>query len=158
MDAYVEEASAAKGCLSELLLPAGFVQIGRSDAGGFDAICFDLNEQLRTVSIESCRSITTTFSAIGRFEFRESSGRHSSNSSKAHLRHPTPRFTEKTNRVAGSKSPFRPLTGSANFSASATACLQQIVKVRPLLRRIAVPLVLLFGNEMTFPTVILAIF
>jgi hypothetical protein len=41
---YIEEASAAKGSLSELLLPAGFVQIGRTDAGGFDAICFDWNE------------------------------------------------------------------------------------------------------------------
>jgi len=41
---FIEEASAAKGSLSELLLPAGFVQIGRTDLGGFDAICFDWNE------------------------------------------------------------------------------------------------------------------
>jgi hypothetical protein len=41
---YIEEASAAKGSLSELLIPAGFVQIGRTGAGGFDAICFDWNE------------------------------------------------------------------------------------------------------------------
>jgi hypothetical protein len=41
---YIEEASAAEGSLSELLLPAGFVQIGRTDAGGFDAICFDWNK------------------------------------------------------------------------------------------------------------------
>jgi hypothetical protein len=42
---YTKEASAAKGSLSELLLPAGYVQIGRPDTGDFDAICFDLNEQ-----------------------------------------------------------------------------------------------------------------
>jgi hypothetical protein len=42
---YAEEASAAKGSLSELLLPAGYVQIGRPDTGDFDAICFDLNDQ-----------------------------------------------------------------------------------------------------------------
>jgi len=43
-NAYTEEASAAKGSLSELLLPAGYVQIGRPDTGDFDAVCFDLNE------------------------------------------------------------------------------------------------------------------
>jgi hypothetical protein len=32
-----------EGSLSELLLPAGYVQIGRPDTGNFDAICFDLN-------------------------------------------------------------------------------------------------------------------
>jgi hypothetical protein len=42
---YTEEASAAKGSLSELLLPAGFVQVGRPEGGSFDAVCFDLNEQ-----------------------------------------------------------------------------------------------------------------
>ena len=42
---YIEEASAAKGSLSELLLPADYVQIGRPDTGNFDAICFDFNEQ-----------------------------------------------------------------------------------------------------------------
>jgi hypothetical protein len=42
---YAEEASAAKGSLSELLLPAGYVQIGRPDTGDFDAICFDLNDR-----------------------------------------------------------------------------------------------------------------
>jgi hypothetical protein len=41
---YIGKASAAKGSLSELLLPAGYVQIGRPDTGDFDAICFDLNE------------------------------------------------------------------------------------------------------------------
>jgi hypothetical protein len=40
---FVEIASAAKGSLSELLLPAGYFQIGRPDTGSFDAICFDLN-------------------------------------------------------------------------------------------------------------------
>jgi hypothetical protein len=44
-NAYAEEASAAKGSLSELLLPAGYVQIGRRDTGDFDAVCFDLNEK-----------------------------------------------------------------------------------------------------------------
>jgi hypothetical protein len=42
-NAYTEEASAAKGSLSEVLVPAGFVQIGRPDTGEFDAVCFDLN-------------------------------------------------------------------------------------------------------------------
>jgi len=42
---YIEEALAAKGSLSELLIPAGFTQIGRPDTGSFDAICFDLNQQ-----------------------------------------------------------------------------------------------------------------
>jgi hypothetical protein len=42
---YIEEASAPKGSLSELLIPAGYVQIGRPDTGSFDAVCFDLNEQ-----------------------------------------------------------------------------------------------------------------
>jgi hypothetical protein len=41
---FIEEASAARGSLSELLLPAGFVQIGRPDTGDFDPICFDGNE------------------------------------------------------------------------------------------------------------------
>lgn len=44
-NAYTEESSAAKGSLSELLLPAGYVQIGRPNTGDFDAICFDLNER-----------------------------------------------------------------------------------------------------------------
>src|SRR5215469_13814586 len=38
-----EVASPQKGSLSELLLPAGYFQIGRPDTGSFDAICFDLN-------------------------------------------------------------------------------------------------------------------
>jgi len=44
LNPYIEEASAAKDSLSEFLLPAGFVQVGRTDAGGFDAICFDFND------------------------------------------------------------------------------------------------------------------
>jgi len=43
--AYIEEASAGKDSLSELLIPAGYVQIGQPDIGSFDAICFDLNEK-----------------------------------------------------------------------------------------------------------------
>ena len=42
---YTEEASTAKGSLSELLIPAGYVQIGRPDTGSFDAICFDFNQK-----------------------------------------------------------------------------------------------------------------
>jgi hypothetical protein len=42
-NAYIQEASAPKNSLSELLIPAGYVQIGRPDTGDFDAICFDLN-------------------------------------------------------------------------------------------------------------------
>src|SRR5712671_8231160 len=33
----------AKGSLSELLLPSGYIQLGRPDTGDFDAVCFDLN-------------------------------------------------------------------------------------------------------------------
>ncbi len=36
-------ASASRGSLSELLLPAGYFQIGRPDTGSFDAVCLDLN-------------------------------------------------------------------------------------------------------------------
>lgn len=42
-NAYTLEASAPKNSLSELLIPAGYVQIGRPDTGDFDAICFDFN-------------------------------------------------------------------------------------------------------------------
>jgi hypothetical protein len=42
---YIVEASVPKDSLSELLFPAGYVQIGRPDGGGFDAICFDLNRK-----------------------------------------------------------------------------------------------------------------
>ena len=42
---YIVEASAPKNSLSELLIPAGYVQIGRPDGGDFDAICFDLNRE-----------------------------------------------------------------------------------------------------------------
>jgi hypothetical protein len=44
-NAYTNEASAAEGSLSELLIPAGYVQIGQPDTGSFDAICFDLNHK-----------------------------------------------------------------------------------------------------------------
>jgi hypothetical protein len=40
---YFDVALPRKGSLSELLLPAGYLQIGRPDTGSFDAICFDLN-------------------------------------------------------------------------------------------------------------------
>lgn len=43
--AYIVEASAPKNSLSELLIPAGYVQIGRPDTGNFDAICFNLNHR-----------------------------------------------------------------------------------------------------------------
>jgi len=42
---YIEEATAPKGSLSEVLHPRGFVQIGRPDTGNFDAVCFDLNQK-----------------------------------------------------------------------------------------------------------------
>ena len=45
LDEYSTEAAASEGSLSELLLPAGFVQIGRPDTGIFDAVCFDLNDR-----------------------------------------------------------------------------------------------------------------
>jgi hypothetical protein len=42
---YTMEALGPKNSFSELLIPAGYVQIGRPDTGNFDAICFDLNHQ-----------------------------------------------------------------------------------------------------------------
>jgi len=45
LNKYIVEASAPKNSLSELLIPAGYVQIGRPDTGDFDAVCFDLNRQ-----------------------------------------------------------------------------------------------------------------
>ena len=44
---YINEALAPAGSLSELLIPAGYVQIGRPDTGNFDAICFDLNKHAK---------------------------------------------------------------------------------------------------------------
>jgi len=38
-------ASAPKGSLSELLLPSGYIQIGRPEGGDFDAACFDVNAE-----------------------------------------------------------------------------------------------------------------
>jgi hypothetical protein len=51
---YIVEASAPKNSLSELLIPAGYVQIGRPDTGDFDAICFDLNHQAQN---RECRVV-----------------------------------------------------------------------------------------------------
>jgi hypothetical protein len=42
-NAYIVQASAFENSLSELLIPAGYVQIGRPDLINFDAICFDIN-------------------------------------------------------------------------------------------------------------------
>jgi hypothetical protein len=52
--AYIKEASASKNSLSELLIPAGYVQIGRPDTGNFDAICFDLNHHAQN---RECRVV-----------------------------------------------------------------------------------------------------
>src|SRR5215469_12524491 len=49
---YIAEASAEKGSLSELLIPAGYVQIGRPDTGNFDAICFELKQRQTIASAE----------------------------------------------------------------------------------------------------------
>jgi hypothetical protein len=43
--AYLGEASARKNSLFELLIPAGYVQIGHPANGDFDAVCFDLNRR-----------------------------------------------------------------------------------------------------------------
>jgi hypothetical protein len=51
---YLVEASAPKNSLSELLIPAGYVQIGRPDTGDFDAICFDLRDQAQN---RECRIV-----------------------------------------------------------------------------------------------------
>ncbi len=66
--------------------------------------------QLRTVSIELCRSITKTFFATGRFKFRASCGRHSSNLSRARFRDATPMFIGKTDRVDNVTSPYHSLS------------------------------------------------
>jgi hypothetical protein len=46
----------AKGSLSELLLPAGYVQFGRPDTGDFDAVCFEIgpnqNREYRIVQMD----------------------------------------------------------------------------------------------------------
>ena len=46
--AYILEASAPKNSLSALLIPSGYVQIGRPATGDFDAICFNLNQQAQS--------------------------------------------------------------------------------------------------------------
>jgi len=43
----LEVASPQRGSLSELLLPAGYFQIGRPDTGSFDAVCLDMNTQMQ---------------------------------------------------------------------------------------------------------------
>jgi hypothetical protein len=40
---YFGAASAAKGTLSELLIPAGYFQLGQPETGDFDAVCIDFN-------------------------------------------------------------------------------------------------------------------
>jgi hypothetical protein len=42
---FIVETSTPRNSLSELLIPAGYVQIGRPATGNFDAICFDLNDR-----------------------------------------------------------------------------------------------------------------
>jgi hypothetical protein len=44
---YIQEALASKASLSEVLVPAGYVQIGQPDTGNFDAIGFDFNQQVQ---------------------------------------------------------------------------------------------------------------
>ena len=39
---YFDAATKLKNSLSELLLPAGYFQIGRPDTGSFDAVCLDM--------------------------------------------------------------------------------------------------------------------
>lgn len=41
---FSEVALPVRDSLSELLLPAGFVQIGRPDSGSFDAVCFKFDK------------------------------------------------------------------------------------------------------------------
>jgi hypothetical protein len=55
---YLEAASGPKNSLAELLLPAGYLQIGRPDTGSFDAVCFDLNDgrNQRIVQLTTNRS------------------------------------------------------------------------------------------------------
>jgi hypothetical protein len=50
-----------EGSLSELLLPAGYVQIGRPDTGNFDAICLDLNSAKQN---RECRIVRTDHEEI----------------------------------------------------------------------------------------------
>lgn len=52
--AYIEEVATAKDSLSELLIPAGYVQIGQPETGSFDAICFDLNQKCQN---RECRIV-----------------------------------------------------------------------------------------------------
>ena len=56
---YIVEASAPKNSLSEVLIPAGYVQIGSPDTDIFDAICFDLNCQAQNREYRVVASVTT---------------------------------------------------------------------------------------------------
>jgi hypothetical protein len=60
-NAYVGEASALKNSLSELLIPAGYVQIGRPEPVNFDAICFDLNRDRQGLE---CRLVRVDHESI----------------------------------------------------------------------------------------------
>jgi hypothetical protein len=40
---FSQVAPPAKGSLSELLLPTGYIQIGRPATGSFDAVCFEIS-------------------------------------------------------------------------------------------------------------------
>jgi hypothetical protein len=42
---FSEVVPPTKGSLSELLLPSGYLQIGRPNTGDFDAVCFDFKTQ-----------------------------------------------------------------------------------------------------------------
>jgi hypothetical protein len=52
--AYIEEVAAGNDSLSELLIPAGYVQIGQPETGSSDAICFDLNQKCQN---RECRIV-----------------------------------------------------------------------------------------------------
>ena len=54
LNKYIVEAAAPKNSLSELLIPAGYVQIGRPNSGDLDAVCFDLNRQAQN---RECRVV-----------------------------------------------------------------------------------------------------
>jgi hypothetical protein len=57
LSAYVVEASRPENSLSEFLIPAGYVQIGRPEGVNYDAICFDFhryrqNREYRVVQVD----------------------------------------------------------------------------------------------------------
>ncbi len=67
---FSEVAPPAKGSLSELLLPAGYIQIGRPDTGDFDAVCFELsanqNREYRIVQADHEQILCNSRVAIRR--------------------------------------------------------------------------------------------